>query len=183
MNCSSALGGWVSGPFANTEIEGFIVEESFGCYKVMVSKITVLTGKCNKRLAIGTVHTFPKRVVDDFFVRLDADDQKSMIRLAASLNQIGWVNELVERFSYPKKKVINEIFSSYLKSNIVFFEDTQRQLYSLYLHTEPHQVMSGIYAPEDICDEETLDAVIKAIVSNQHKNKKGSCYIKSLMRD
>lgn len=96
MSQVSAIGDWVKGPFACATVEGEIVKETYGSYSIEIKKIES-TDPVPELLVPGTVQVLPKRVIDDFFIRLNDDQLSSMLDLANRLNQKEWAGEIHER--------------------------------------------------------------------------------------
>lgn len=162
------LGEWVKGPFANSTIEGFIINHSKATYSIEVKKIETLSGNPPEYLKIGEVLEVPKKVVQDFFRVMNPDQQINLVALVSKLGMRDWAVELVEKFhEHPEtteNKVVQSFFSELLNEQIYLRKNDREILFSYYLKAVENGLVGEVRNAEDINNPEKFDAVIAAIV-------------------
>lgn len=185
MLAGNSIGEWVRGPFANATIEGFIVNETYGSYDVVINKIDA-EGPIPPRLKFGSIHNLPKRVVEEFFIMMNVEQQKSMIVLAKQLKQDKWADELIEQFfnpfaSKPVKLPGKEVYSALLRTAIKLTREVKEKLFVFYQEAVRKGLPARFNRPDDINSAGALDAAVSSIFLVA-KSIEGIEYIKTLVR-
>ncbi|PGQ88308.1 hypothetical protein [Priestia megaterium] len=187
------LGEWVKGPFANTTIEGFIVNVTHSTYHISVKTIEINHGTLPENLAVGSIHELPKIVVHEFFRLLNREQQSNLILLAVNIGQSKWAAELSKKFYNPSFSVnVNteessdieriRIYSNLLNKFVALSINEQKRLYNYYRKSIEQGMIGQIEDPSQINTPGNFDAVITSVVLIA-RCREGINYIEKLVNN
>lgn len=95
------IGEWIKGPFLCTTVEGFILNIKNEWCEFIVKKVEQVEEFIPTRLKIGSIHRLPRKVIDEFYIKFNDEQQTSLIETAKVLGDQEWVFELREQFYNP----------------------------------------------------------------------------------
>lgn len=164
------IGEWVSGPFLDATIEGFIIEEDCSTYSVLISAINSPQNP-HPTLTVKSSLKIQKTIIENFFRTMNREQQENLIDLAFKLDQFPWATDMTFKFlpfaanskqSGDQNTIV--ICSNVLNKTLTITEENQRALYSFYLETVEKGLSACINSPEEIDCTDVFDTVITAIV-------------------
>jgi hypothetical protein len=183
---------FITGPFYNATIEGFIIHETEDEYGIVISKILEVNGDDPppNTLKEGAVHIIPKEVVDEFFILLDANMQLHYINLTIQLGDKEWAYDLFDRFYNPYrvgtdefkeeleqgKQLLSDVLNLYLRID----KEEKEKLFEFYSKSLNKGLSKQFNGPEDINSPAAVDTAISYIVF-AGKETEGINYVRSLI--
>ncbi|MGE7305683.1 hypothetical protein ACQKJG_17835 [Priestia megaterium] len=189
------FGDWIKGPFKSATIEAFVIEEIADHLKIIVKKIERFDASPIPGLEYGSVHILPKEMIQKFYVMFSEEQQKSLVELALSLNEIDWHHDLLQQFVNPFEKVIQAnrtivkertgvdlIYSQTLSTLFELGQESKEKLYSYYQEAIAKGISPFVTCASDINNTAALDNTIASIVFVS-KNEEGIKYIRTLIKN
>ena len=164
------IGEWVTGPFLDATIEGFIAGEDCSTYSILISGITESENP-HPELEKQSILKVDKNVVDHFFRTMNKEQQEELIALAIHLEQFPWASDLTFRFlPFPSNSNqqsddnTKTIFSNVLNKMLALTKEDQDALFEHYLGAVKKGFPARVEAAEEINCTDVLDGVISAII-------------------
>jgi hypothetical protein len=191
MTETITIGEWIKGPFLCTNIEGFILTIKNQWCEIIVKKVEPVEEQVPSRLKEGSIHRLPTRVINEFYIRMNYEQQISLIQTAKMLGDSEWVAQLVEQFYNPFSTTDIErlekfaggipVYSTVLKGMVQLGNSSQYKLYEFYQEAVQKGISSRLESPDEIDNTEALDTAIASIVL-VGKNPDGIRFVQSLVK-